>query len=48
MEKVSQFWDAWTGLFHGIPNGDPYVATFVLLILSVVMLKMARSAIESM
>lgn len=47
MEKVSQYWDVWASLFHGIPNGDPYVATFVFLVLTVVMMKMARSAIES-
>ncbi len=47
MDKVAQIWEAWTGLFHGIPNGDPYVATFVLLVLSVITMKMIRSAIES-
>lgn len=48
MEKVSQYWDVWASLFNGIPNGDPYVAMFTLLVLMVVTLKMARSAIESM
>jgi len=47
MEKASEYWDVWASLFKGIPNGDPYVATFVLLVLTVITLKMARSAIES-
>lgn len=47
MDKVAQIWEAWTGLFHGIPAGDPYVATFVLLVLSVITMKLMRSAIES-
>jgi len=48
MEKVSQYWDVWASLFQDIPNGDPYVAMFVLLVLMVIMMKVARSAIESM
>lgn len=37
------FWNAWASLFRSIPNGDPYVAAFVLVVLMVMTLKTLRS-----
>lgn len=37
------FWNAWAHLFRGIPNGDPYVAAIVLVVLLVMTVKTLRS-----
>ena len=38
------FWNSWASLFRWIPNGDPYVAAFVLVVLLVMVVKSLRSA----
>ena len=44
MTPFMTFWNAWAHLFRSIPNGDPYVAAFVLVVLMVMVAKALRSA----
>lgn len=44
MSMFMTFWNAWAHLFRAIPNGDPYVAAFVLVVLMVLAMKTLRSA----
>lgn len=44
MTTFMTLWNAWAHLFRAIPYGDPYMAAFVLVIVGVMGLKMARSA----
>lgn len=44
MTLFMTFWNAWAHLFRAIPNGDPYVAAFVLVIVVVMTVKTLRSA----
>jgi len=41
-----EYWSLWAHLFRGIPNGDPYLAAFVFLLLMIGALKTVRSVIE--
>lgn len=43
MSMFLTFWNAWAHLFRAIPNGDPYVAAFVLVVLFVMVAKTLRS-----
>jgi hypothetical protein len=42
------FWNVWAHMFRLLPNGDPYVAAFVLVVLVVIILKTLRSAAKFM
>jgi len=44
MSVFMTFWNAWAHLFRAIPNGDPYVAAFVLVVVTVMTVKLLRSA----
>jgi hypothetical protein len=44
MTLLVMFWNSWSQLFRAIPNGDPYVAAFVLVVLLVMVIKTLRSA----
>lgn len=44
MTLFMTFWNSWAYIFRWIPNGDPYVAAFVLVILMVMTAKALRSA----
>lgn len=41
---LMMFWNSWAHLFRELPNGDPYVAAFVLVVLIVMVFKVLRSA----
>lgn len=43
MTLFMTFWSAWAYIFRGIPNGDPYVAAFALVVLGVYVVKALRS-----
>ena len=44
MTSFMIFWNAWAYLFRPIPNGDPYVAALVLVVLTIMVVKVLRSA----
>ena len=37
---VLETWDLWCGLFKPLPYGDPYIATFILVVLLAISVKM--------
>lgn len=37
---VIEAWDAWGGLFNGLPYGDPYIAGFTLGLIVAITCKM--------
>ncbi len=43
---VQKAWSMWSGMFQGMPYGDPYVAIAVLFVLFVVAAKMVAGGEE--
>ncbi len=37
---VTEAWDAWGGLFNGLPDGDPYTTGFILVMIVALTRKM--------
>ena len=44
---IQRAWNSWTGLFDGLPYGDPYVAFATLFVLIVVAAKMVAGGATS-
>ncbi len=44
MTLFLDFWNTWAFMFRPIPNGDPYVAAFALVIVMIATFKVLRSA----
>ncbi len=43
---VQEAWSMWSGLFQGLPYGDPYVATAALFVMFVIAAKVVAGGEE--
>jgi len=46
MSTFMLFWTHWAGLFAALPYGDPYVAAFGAVFISVIVGKRIKSAVK--